>query len=100
MKWTLRKDLFWGDGVPVTTKDIAYTAKAGGDIGSGFPDARAWGRVRSLDIVDDQNVVLHLDEVTPLYNRMGKPLKITPSPRVAFDARWLGVPAPREHGGG
>jgi len=72
VRWTLRKDLFWGDGVPLTTKDIAYTAKVGGDTGSGFPDARVWGRVRSVDVVDDQTIVLHLDEVTPLYNRMGK----------------------------
>ena len=72
VRWTLRRDLFWGDGVPLTTKDIAYTAKVGGDPGSGFPDARVWGRVRSVDVVDDQTAVLHLDEVTPLYNRMGK----------------------------
>ena len=72
VRWTLRPDLFWGDGVPLTTKDIAYTAKVGGDNGSGFPDARVWGRVRSTDIVDDRTIVLHLDEVTPLYNRMGK----------------------------
>lgn len=72
VRWTLRKDLFWGDGVPLTTKDIAYTAKVGGDSGSGFPDARVWGRVRSVDVVDAQTIVLHLDEVTPLYNRMGK----------------------------
>ena len=72
VRWTLRPDVFWGDGVKVTTKDIAYTAKVGGDTGSGFPDARVWGRVRAIDIVDDQTAVLHLDEVTPLYNRMGK----------------------------
>jgi len=72
VRWTLRRDLFWGDGVPLTTKDIAYTAKVGGDTGSGFPDARMWGRVRSVEVVDDQTAVLHLDEVTPLYNRMSK----------------------------
>ena len=72
VRWTLKPGLFWGDGVPLTTKDIAYTAKVGADNGSGFPDARVWGRVRSTDIVDDQTIVLHLDEVTPLYNRMGK----------------------------
>ena len=72
VRWTLKPDLFWGDGVPLTTKDIAYTAKVGADNGSGFPDARVWGRVRAADIVDDRTIVLHLDEVTPLYNRMGK----------------------------
>ncbi len=72
VRWTLRPNLFWGDGVPLTTKDIVYTAKVGADTGSGFPDARVWGRVRNVDVVDDLTVVLHLDEVTPLYNRMGK----------------------------
>jgi peptide/nickel transport system substrate-binding protein len=72
VRWTLKPNLFWGDGVPLTTKDIAYTAKVGGDTGSGFPDIRVWGRVRAVDIVDDQTVVLHLDEIWPLYDRMGK----------------------------
>ena len=70
--WTLKPDLKWGDGVPLTTKDIAYTAKVGGDPTTGFPDARIWGRVIKADIIDDQNIVLHLDEVTPLFNRMNK----------------------------
>lgn len=70
--WTLKPDLKWGDGVPLTTKDIAYTAKVGGDPTTGFPDARVWGRVIKTEIIDDQNIVLHLDEVTPLFNRMNK----------------------------
>ncbi|HEX3346618.1 MAG TPA: peptide ABC transporter substrate-binding protein [Acetobacteraceae bacterium] len=72
VKWTLKPGLKWGDGVPLTTKDIAYTAKVGADPGNGFPDIRVWGRIYKADVLDDQNIVLHLDEVTPLYNRMGK----------------------------
>ena len=72
VRWTLKPGLKWGDGVPLTTKDIAYTAKVGGDPTTGFPDARIWGRIIKADIVDDENIVLHLDEVTPLFNRMSK----------------------------
>ncbi len=72
VRWTLKPDLKWGDGVPLTTKDIAYTVKVGGDPTTGFPDARVWGRIYKSDIIDDQNIVLHLDEVTPLFNRMNK----------------------------
>ena len=70
--WTLKPDLKWGDGVPLTTKDIAYTAKVGGDPTTGFPDARIWGRIYKTDIIDDQNIVVHIDEVTPLFSRMSK----------------------------
>ena len=43
VRWTLKPDLQWDHGVLLTTKNIAYTAKVGGDPTTGFPDARVWG---------------------------------------------------------
>jgi peptide/nickel transport system substrate-binding protein len=67
---TLRDDQFWGDGTPVTSADVAATAKIGGNPASGFPDVRTWGRIERVDIIDAHHVVLHLDEVWALYDRI------------------------------
>ncbi len=67
----LRSDLFWGDGVPVTTKDLAFTAKVGRDPSSGFADERVWGRVASVDVIDEHTARLHYDETFTLYDRLG-----------------------------
>ncbi len=66
----LRPGLKWNDGEPVTARDIAFTARVGRDPNSGFADIRLWGRVASVDVVDDQTAVMHLDEVTSLFDRI------------------------------
>jgi peptide/nickel transport system substrate-binding protein len=58
----LKPDLKWGDGVPVTAKDVAFTWKVGKDPNSGFSDTNAWSRASSLDVIDDHTVVVHLDK--------------------------------------
>ncbi len=69
--WTLKPGLFWGDGVPVTTRDLAFTAKVGRDPNSGFADTRTWGKVSRVDIVDDRNAVVHYTEPSTLFDRIG-----------------------------
>jgi peptide/nickel transport system substrate-binding protein len=66
----LRDDQFWADGVPVTTADLAATARIGGNPASGFPDTRTWGRVERVDIADAHHATLHLDEIWALYDRI------------------------------
>ena len=41
----LKPDLKWGDGQPVTAKDLAFTWKVGSDPGSGFSNTHPWSRV-------------------------------------------------------
>jgi peptide/nickel transport system substrate-binding protein len=65
----LKPDLQWGDGVPVTTKDIAFTWKLGRDPGNGFSNPNPWNRATSVDVVDDHTAVLHLDRVRADYNQ-------------------------------
>lgn len=64
----LKPDLKWGDGVPVTTKDLEFTWKAATNPQSGFSNPHPWSRVKSITIVDDHTAVLHLDKVQNLYN--------------------------------
>ncbi len=70
VKVTLRDDLFWGDGVKVTTADLAFTAMVGHDPTSGFANTRTWGRVERVEVIDPRTAVLHFDEVSTLYDRL------------------------------
>jgi peptide/nickel transport system substrate-binding protein len=65
----LKPGLAWGDGVPVTAKDIAFTWKLGVDPASGFSNPNPWNRASSVDVVDDRTAVLHLDHVRADYNQ-------------------------------
>jgi peptide/nickel transport system substrate-binding protein len=67
----LRPDLAWGDGVPLTTRDLVFTWKIGKDPQSGFSDPRAWVLIKSIDVVDDHVAVLHLPSVDNEYNQWG-----------------------------
>ncbi|CAH2599045.1 Peptide ABC transporter substrate-binding protein [Rhodovastum atsumiense] len=65
----LKPDLKWGDGTPVTTRDVMFTWKAGSDPASGWSNVNSWKRARSIDVVDDHTAVLHLDKVRVDYNQ-------------------------------
>ncbi len=65
----LKPDLEWGDGQPVTAKDIAFTWKVANDPASGFSNPNPWERARSVDVVDDHTVVLHLKTTDVTYNQ-------------------------------
>src|SRR6185437_15491880 len=67
----LKPDLAWGDGVPVTAKDIAFTWKAEKDPASGIANPHSWNQVAAVDVVDDHTAVLHLDKVDYQYNQWG-----------------------------
>ena len=64
----LKQGLKWGDGEPVTAKDIAFTARVARDPKAGFYLPKAWARTEKVDVVDDQTAVIHLDSVQTNYN--------------------------------
>ena len=70
--FTLKPGLAWGDGVPVTSKDIVFTWKVGKDPKSGFSIPLPWERASSIDVVDDRTVVIHLDKIDISYNKWDK----------------------------
>jgi peptide/nickel transport system substrate-binding protein len=61
----LKPGLAWGDGQPVTARDIAFTRDLGSNPASGFSNPNPWSRAASVDVVDDRTAVLHLDRVRP-----------------------------------
>lgn len=65
------RDLRWGDGVPVTTKDVAFTLEVGRHPLSGVASAEGYKRVLKLDIKDDRRFTMTIDRVTFDYNSSG-----------------------------
>ena len=63
----LRPELKWGDGVPVTARDVAFTWKVGADPAAGFSNNYPWSRASSVDVVDDHTAVLHLPRTLVTY---------------------------------
>jgi peptide/nickel transport system substrate-binding protein len=63
----LKPDLQWGDGVPLTARDIAFTWKVGSDPAAGFSNIYTWSRAKSVDVVDDHTAILHLDRTLVTY---------------------------------
>jgi len=63
----LRPDLRWGDGEPVTARDLAFTWRVGRDPAAGFSNAYPWTRASSVDVLDDHTAVLHMDRVLVSY---------------------------------
>jgi peptide/nickel transport system substrate-binding protein len=62
------RDLRWGDGVPVTTKDVAFTLEVGRHPLSGVASAEGYKRVLKLDSKDDRRFTMTIDRVTFDYN--------------------------------
>jgi peptide/nickel transport system substrate-binding protein len=54
----------WGDGTPVSTKDVAFTLEVGKHPLSGVASAEGYRRILKLDIQDDRHFTFHLDRVT------------------------------------
>ncbi len=65
----LKPGLPWGDGQQVTARDIAFTWKLASDPASGFSNPNPWSRATSVDVVDEQTAVLHLDHVRADFNQ-------------------------------
>jgi peptide/nickel transport system substrate-binding protein len=64
----LPADLKWGDGVPVTAKDVAFSWELGKSPESGFYKSDIYTRVDRLETPDDRTVVMHLKTVRSDFN--------------------------------
>lgn len=85
--FTLRPDLKWGDGTPVTTRDVAFAIEVGKHPQSGVTATEGYRRIRKLDIRDDRTFTLHVDRITFEYASMGD-LRLLPAhiERPVFEA--------------
>ena len=65
--WKLKPCIFWSDGTPITSKDIAFTFKMYQDTGNAVVSRSDWAHIKSVDTPDDQTAVLHFDGVYPAW---------------------------------
>lgn len=63
----LRSGLKWGDGQPVTARDIAFTHLMALDERIGFSNYNPWTRAESVQIIDDRTVILILPQIVPSF---------------------------------
>ena len=84
--YTIRPDARWGDGVPVTTKDVAFAVEVGKHPQSGVPTGELFRRILELEIHDDRRFTMHLDRVTFDYNDIGNLVLPAHIDRANFEA--------------
>jgi peptide/nickel transport system substrate-binding protein len=61
--YTLRDDIFWGDGTPVTTKDILFAYEVGRHPQSGVGNGEFFSKdIVGIDAVDERNFTIHFDK--------------------------------------
>lgn len=66
--YTIRPDAAWGNGTPVSTRDVLFTWELGRHAQSGFSNGELYRRILSIDVKDERTFTLHLDRVTFDYN--------------------------------
>jgi peptide/nickel transport system substrate-binding protein len=66
----LKAGMKWGDGSPVTSRDLAFTWKVGRDPASGFVELPIWQRMDSIEVIDDLTAVIHFKEVWSQFDRL------------------------------
>jgi peptide/nickel transport system substrate-binding protein len=80
------RDLKWGDGTPVTAKDVAFTLEVGRHPLSGVASSEAYRRIIKFDAKDDRRFTMTIDRVTFDYNRLGLSLLPAHIEKPIFEA--------------
>ena len=62
--YTIQPEATWGDGVPVSTKDVLFTWQVGREPSSQVSNQELYRRILSIDVQDDKTFTLHFDRVT------------------------------------
>ncbi len=61
--YTIKPDVFWGDGTPVTTKDVMLGYDVGKHPQSGVGNGEFFAKdIASIDAVDDKTFVIHFSK--------------------------------------
>ena len=68
LTYRIRPDAAWGDGTPITTKDVLFTWEVGRHPKSGVGNAELYRRIWQIDVVDDKTFILHDEKLGFNYN--------------------------------
>ncbi len=66
--YTIRPDARWGDGTPITTRDVVFTWEVGRHPRSGVIPKEFYRSLYKIDVEDDNTFTLHFDKLTFDYN--------------------------------
>jgi peptide/nickel transport system substrate-binding protein len=66
--YTIQPNATWGDGTPVSTKDVMFTWSVGRHPQSGVAAAEFYRRAYKLDVKDAKTFTLHFDKLTYEYS--------------------------------
>ncbi len=66
--YTIRPDAVWGDGTPITTRDVVFTWEVGRHPKSGVIPKEFYRSLYKIDVEDDKTFTLHFDKLTFDYN--------------------------------
>ncbi len=80
------RDMRWGDGTPVSSKDVAFTLEVGKHPLSGVASSEGYRRIIKLDVKDDRRFTMTIDRVTFDYNSIGLQLLPAHIEKPIFDA--------------
>jgi len=70
--YTIHPGATWGDGVPVSTKDVMLTWKIGRHTMSGFGNMEFYRSLYKIDVIDDKTATLHFDKLSFDYNAVNQ----------------------------
>ena len=84
--YTIRPDANWGDGTPVTSKDVVFTWEVGKHPKSGVTGLEFYRRVYKIDVKDDKTFTVHQNKLRFDYNAFGFELVPAHLDRKAFEA--------------
>jgi len=71
VSYTIHPKATWGDGTPVTTKDVMFTWKVGRHKQSGVGNIEFYRSLYKVEPVDEKTFTLHFDKLTFEYNSIG-----------------------------
>jgi len=66
--YTLNPRATWGDGVPVTTRDVVFTWQIGRHKKTGVSNTEFYRSLYKIDATNDKTFTLHFDKLTFDYN--------------------------------
>jgi len=66
--YTIRPDANWGDGMPVSTKDVVFTWKVGRHEQTGVSNLELYRSLYKIDVKDAKTFTAHFDKLTYEYN--------------------------------
>lgn len=85
--YTIRPDAAWGDGKPITTKDVLFTWRMGRQGQTGILPIEFYRSAYKVEAKDDKTFTIHFDKLTFDYNAINS-FDLVPAhvDQVNFDA--------------